>query len=102
MNAEQNNAQGIYGPAGDRDASRAYLFLCLENGRYAVSYDRTGANIPLVDSMTGWKLISDFALGVKEALPFPADPEPILAALRADGYYVFAAGRSLARFGDLA
>jgi hypothetical protein len=102
MNAEQNNAQGIYGPAGDRDASRAYLFLCLENGRYAVSYERTGGNIPIVDSVAGWKLIGDFALGVKEALPILADPEPILAALRGDGYYIFAAGRSPAPFGDLA
>lgn len=77
--------QAIYGPAGDQDASKAYLFQCLGNGCYCVSYDVTGHTLPLADCRSGWKLIGDFVLGVKEALPFAADPEPILAGLRADG-----------------
>jgi hypothetical protein len=97
----ERSDQGVYGPAADLDASKAYLFLCIENGRYGVSNDVAGRNLPHDDCLSGWKLISEFVLGVKEVLPLAADPEPILAALRADGFYVFPEGRSPAPFGEL-
>jgi hypothetical protein len=78
-----------------------YLFLCIENGHYGVSNDVAGRNLPLDNCKSGWELIGEFALGVKEAVPLAADPEPILAALRADGFYVFPAGRSPAPFGEI-
>jgi hypothetical protein len=97
----ERSDQGVYGPAADLDASKAYLFLCVENGHYAVSNDAAGGNLPPDKCLSGWKLVQEFELGVKEALPFAADPEPILAALRVDGFYVFPSGRSPAPFGEL-
>lgn len=41
------------GPAADDDV---HVFLCLENGHYAVSTDPSGANIPAVDCGSGWRL----------------------------------------------
>jgi len=90
----ERSEQGVYGPAADLDASKAYLFLCIENGHYGVSNNVDGRNLPLDNCKFGWELIGEFALGVKEALPLAADPEPVLAALRADGFYVVPAGRS--------
>lgn len=58
------------GPAADDAALDAHLFLCLENGHYAVSTDPSG-------------------LGVREALPFPADPEPVVRGVRAAGYHIY-------------
>ena len=94
--------QGVYGPAGDIDASPAFLFLCVENGRYAVSFDRRGGNLPREHCSTGWDYVRQFALGVKEALPIAADPEPILAGLVAEGYYVLRADTSLASLREIA
>jgi hypothetical protein len=96
----QRSKQGVYGPAGDIDASKVYLFLCIENGHYGVSNDVAGRNLPLDNCISGWQLVSELALGVKEALPLAADPEPILAALRSDGFYVFPAGRSPVPLGE--
>jgi len=77
----------VTGPAADDDALDVHLFLCLENGHYAVSIDPSGANIP-VDCRSGWKYVEEFALGVREALPFPADPEPVVRAVLATGYHI--------------
>lgn len=82
-------SKDVTGPAADDDALDAHLFLCLENGHYAVSTDPAGANIPAVDCGSGWKYVKQFALGVKEALPFPADPEPVVRAVRATGYHIY-------------
>lgn len=77
------------GPASDDDVEDAHLFLCLENGHYAVSTDPAGANIPAAHCSSGWRHVKTFALGVRDALPFPADPEPVLRSVRATGYYVY-------------
>jgi hypothetical protein len=91
----------VYEPGGDLDASKVYLFLCVENGHYGVSCEVAGRNLPRDDCRSGWRFISDFVLGRTDALPLLADPEPILAALAAHGFYVFPAGRSPAPFGEL-
>ena len=81
-------SDAIFGPAGDRDAETAHLFLCRENGCYAVSLDQSGSNLPNARCLSGWKYVQEFALGVREALPIAGDPEPVLRALRDTGYYI--------------
>ena len=76
------------GPASDDDAQDAHLFLCLENGHYAATTDPSGANLPGNRCSSGWKHIKAFSLGVREALPFTTNPEPVIRAIRDSGYYV--------------
>ena len=66
----------------------AHLFLCLENGHYGVSNDGEGANLPTNQCLSGWKFVMTFNLGAQDALPFGANPEPIIRALADDGYWV--------------
>jgi len=68
--------------------SAAHLFLCLENGHYAVSNDPKGANLPEGSCLSGWRYVRSFTPAVDAPLPFAANPEPILRALRDDGYWV--------------
>ena len=70
------------------DAQKAHLFLCLENGHYAVSTDPSGTNIPAGNCMSGWRHVKEIALGIQQALPFATNPEPVLRAIRDTGYYV--------------
>ena len=72
----------------DDDAQDAHLFLCLENGHYAATTDASGANLPADRCNSGWKYIKAFSLGVREALPFTTNPEPVIRAIRDSGYYV--------------
>ena len=75
--------------ATDDETRNAHLFMCLENGHYAVSTDPSGANLPGGSCMSGWRHVKEFALGVQEALPFAANPELVIRAIRDTGYYVY-------------
>ena len=77
------------GPAFDDDAIEVHLFLCLENGYYAVSTDLAGTNLPAASCPSGWRHIDTIALGAREELPFPANPEPTMRAIRETRFYVF-------------
>jgi hypothetical protein len=90
MNATAGNAMSnaATGPTPDDDAQEAHLFLCLENGHYAATTDPSGANLPSARCSSGWKHIKAFSLGVREALPFTTNPEPVIRAIRDTGYYV--------------
>jgi hypothetical protein len=81
-----------FGPAADQDAREAYLFLCLGNGHYAVTCDRSGSNLPRASCLEGWKFVREFPLGVREPLPIDGDPEPVLRSLRDTGYYIWPSG----------
>lgn len=81
-----------FGPAGDVDATEAYLFECESELLFAVSRDRTGANLPLQNCPVGWRLKEAFALGIREAMPRAVDPEPVLRGLRSGGYLRLARG----------
>ena len=70
------------------------MFLCLENGHYAVSSDSAGTNLPRDACTAGWQFVRNFTLGVKEALPVAGNPEPALASLRNVGYYIWPGGTS--------
>ena len=84
--------QPIYGLADDDDATPAYLFQGDDNGLFAVSNDPTGKNIPRQTCPEGWRLKSEFALGLREALPIAIGAEPILRGLRRLGYYIWREG----------
>jgi len=84
--------QPIYGLAHDDDATLAYLFQGDDSGLFAISNDPTGKNIPRGACPEGWRLKSEFALGVGEPLPIAIDPEPILLGLRRLGFYIWREG----------
>ena len=84
--------RAIYGPAGDDDATPVHLFLCIENGHYAVSHDPSGNNLPRDACLAGWRHVKVLALGVREPLPIAGDPEPVLRGLLDAGYYILPAG----------
>lgn len=69
-------------------AAKAHLFLCIENGSYAVSNDSDGGNLPREDCRSGWRFVRSFDLGAEEPLPFSANSEPIERALSSDGYWL--------------
>jgi hypothetical protein len=69
-------------------SKRAYLFLCLHNRHYAVSDRSDGNNLPKDPCFSDWKYIRALKLDVNAPLPFAADPEPILRALRDEGYWI--------------
>ena len=73
----------------DDDAIEVHLFLCLANGHYAVTTDLAGTNLPTASCPSGWRHINTIALGAREALPFSANPEPAIRAIRETGFYVF-------------
>jgi hypothetical protein len=73
--------------SGNHDATEAYLFRArADDARYAITRDRTGGNLP--ETATGWVFQTAFALGVREAMPIHAAPEPVLRGLQADGYFI--------------
>jgi hypothetical protein len=74
------------------DPIRAYLFDCDDEGLFAVSIDPTGKNIPTGGCSQGWRFNREFALAVRDPVPAPIPPEPILRGIRAAGYYIWREG----------
>jgi hypothetical protein len=70
-------------------AQAAYLFQCTGEDLYAVSRDRTGANIPRSSCTQGWKFCETFELGRDEPVPAPIMAETILNGIANNGYYVW-------------
>ena len=70
---------------------RAYLFLCMDNGHYALSRDGDGAGLPTAECVGGWRFIRSLDVEVERPLPLAANPEPILRAMADVGYYVLGA-----------
>lgn len=67
------------------DTSVAFLFA--ENGgsRRAVTRDVAGFNLPQANG--GWTLKQSFLLAVDHVPPFDIEPEPVIRAIAADGFY---------------
>jgi hypothetical protein len=82
MNVDENADYHI-------DALTAYLFQCAHTDTFAISLDRTGANLPTESCDQGWTLRREFPLGVHEPVPLEIDPEPVLRGIRARGYFVW-------------
>jgi hypothetical protein len=70
---------------------KAHLFLCMDNGHYAVSRDKDGSTLPRQECAGGWRFVRTLDVEVNQPLPLNVDPEPILRALNADGYFVLSA-----------
>jgi hypothetical protein len=80
------------GPALSDDARPAFMFQCAESNLWAITLDGSGAVLPKDRCTEGWVLRQKFPLGVHEPLPFPIDPEPIIRAIDADGYFLWRQG----------
>lgn len=80
-----------FGPALSVDSRKAYLFA--REGWLGVTLEPAGGLLPR--DKGPWILKQPFWLGVHEALPFEADPEPILRGLKARGYFVWRDGHTL-------
>jgi hypothetical protein len=76
----------------DTETQQAYLFQCDGNGLFAVSLDRSGANIPRGACVEGWRFRTPSCWASKRSCPRLIDPEPILRGIRAMGYYVWRQG----------
>jgi len=70
-------------------ARTAYLFQCTGEDLYAVSHDKTGANIPRSSCTQGWQLCGEFQLGRYAPVPAPIPAEPILKGIINQGYYLW-------------
>ncbi len=67
------------------ETDQALLFEEQGGGRHAI----TREPLQLPPSEKGWVLVRTFTLGVQHILPIDLDPEPVLRALMADGFYVW-------------
>ena len=85
--------EAVYGLVDERDPDAAYLFECDCEPLFAITRDRTGANLPSGSCLVGWRWHSMFALGPREGLPRGIDPGPVLRGLRGAGYYIWREGR---------
>ena len=71
------------------EAHTAYLFQCRDEELFAVSSDKTGANIPRSSCTRGWQLRQEFQLGTQEPVPAPIEALPVIRAIGAKGYYIW-------------
>ena len=67
------------------DADRALLFA--EHGTNRKAITREPLQLPMSDA--GWELVQTFLLGVHHIMPIDMEPEPVIRAIVADGYYVW-------------
>ena len=73
-------------------ARNAFFFQCGDEQLFAVSLNKTGANIPRGPCTQGWVLREEFLLGVQESVPAAISPEPVLRGITAKGYYMWRSG----------
>ena len=71
------------------EAQTAYLFQCGDEELFAVSCDKTGANIPRSSCTRGWQLEQEFQLNTQDPLPAPIEPRPVIRAIGDKGYYIW-------------
>ena len=71
------------------DASTTYLFQCGGEGLFAMSPDKTGETLPKSSCAQGWLLRREFQLGTQGPVPALVEPEPIIRAINAKGYYTW-------------
>jgi hypothetical protein len=67
----------------------AYLFQCREEELFAVSSDKTGANLPRSSCTQGWELRQEFQLNTQDPIPVPIEPLPIICAMGDKGFYIW-------------
>jgi hypothetical protein len=74
---------------------KVYLFQWRETDLFAISPDPAGSNIPAPDEHGGWTKRGSMTLGVLDPLPVPLNPEPVLRALAAHGFFTWERGQTL-------
>jgi hypothetical protein len=76
------------------EAPTGYLFQCKNDAAlFAVSLQSNAGNIPPSTAWYGgWRLHSEFALGLDEPAPAEIDMNPVLRGVRTVGYYVWRNG----------
>ena len=67
------------------NADTALLFAERGTTRRAI----TREPLQLPPSEPGWELVQTFLLGVQHIMPIERDPEPVIRAIAADGYYLW-------------
>ena len=80
------------GPALDVDARPAFAFQCGDSDLWAVTLDGSGAMLPKDRCQAEWVFRRKFPLGVHEPVPAHLDPEPIIRAIDANGYFLWRQG----------
>jgi hypothetical protein len=68
---------------------KVYLFLCRDNGHYALSREQAGANLPIKECASGWEAIRAIEIEAGKPFPLAAAPEAVIAELADAGFYVF-------------
>ena len=71
--------------AGRAEADQGFLFDEAGSSRRAIT--RNPMELPASDQ--GWRLVQTFALGVQHVMPVDKEPEPVLRAIFAEGFYVW-------------
>ena len=71
------------------DSRPAFLFRCGNSNLYAISLDEAGKSLPKDECEDGWQLLQSFALGVQEPVPASVDPEKVIAAIDARGFFMW-------------
>jgi hypothetical protein len=80
------------GPTLSVDSRKAYLFQRAGTDWLGVTLEPGGGLLPR--DKGPWTMKQAFWLGVHEALPFEADPEPILRGIMANGYFAWRQGHT--------
>jgi hypothetical protein len=75
------------------DARTAYLFQCDGEDLFAVTPEKSGANIPRSSCTQGWLLRQEFRLSAQDPVPAPIRSETIIRGMNAMGYYIWRVGR---------
>ena len=92
--AMQDNEPTTPADDSDEDFTPAFLFESRNGAWLGVSLDEAGSNLPAAEQ-DRWTLKTGFRLGVHEPVPAAIDPEPTLRGLKAHGYFVWPAQRTL-------
>jgi len=77
-----------YTDGGSDEPLTAWLFQLDETPVHAVTTDASGSVLPREQDHE-WRRREQFTLGVQHALPLSFDPEPILRAITAQGYFLW-------------
>jgi hypothetical protein len=80
-------------PGAHLERQPAYLFQWEGTDLFAITIDPSGGNLPRPEAGE-WNSRGEVVLGVRDPLPVPIDPEPVLRGLRATGFFTWRLDRT--------